>query len=945
MRFISTNDNTAYLQPHAARSFINALNFHREIFEWKSDQQTTIVFRDSSDVGNASAGVSPRNTLFSEVSPMANTFETFPPLNSIYTLMNHEVMHLATQDAFNAKDQRYRRFFGGKPKVVDNHPETILYAYLTTPRYTSPRWYSEGSAVFMETWMSGGIGRAQAGYDEMVFRAMVRDNAHFYSNLGLVSEGSSVDFNTGTNAYLYGGRFMSYLAYTYSPQQFVEWIKRGDDSQRYYADQFEKVFGSSLEEEWQRWIAFEHEFQSANLESVNAFPLTRGVRLANEGLGSVSRSFVDTKSNSLIGGFYYPGVVPHIGSLSLDDGGKEALADIKGPLKYSVASTAYDPQSRTLFYTEDNARHRDLLALDLETHAARVVAKNTRIGDLALRNWDQSLWGIEHRAGLVTLVAIPAPYERLQTLYSFPYGTVMSNIDISPNGKYLSATMGDIQGRQSLQVFLTTDLVDGKAEPVRTFDFGRAIPEGFVFSPDGRYLYGSSYFTGVSNIFRYELETGEMEAVSNAETGFFRPIPQEDGSLIVFEYTGQGFVPTRIDPVPLEDLSAVTFLGNEIAKKHPVVGEWGAGSPADIDLESMIISRDDYVPRKELTYESGYPIIEGYKTAGALGYSFNWSDALILNSVTLDLSYTLDDSVAGNEKLHVDLEYKHLDWRLRYWHNDANFYDLFGPTERSRKGDAFIVSYDKALTYDPPRRLDLSADLAYYTGLDTLPINQNIETTIDKLASGNLGLTYTNTRRSQGAVDHEKGYRWDAETYLDYADSTLYPKLHAGFDFGFSLPFKHSSLWFYNSVGAADGDRADVFTNYYFGGFGNNYVDDGDVSRYRDYDSMPGFEIGEISARHFVKSIVELNFPPIRFREVGTPAFYLSWIKPAVFAGSLLTDPGTALDRTYSTVGTQFDLHFTLAHRRPMTLSVGYAQGFASGGKSEDEWMISLKVL
>ena len=57
----------------------------------------------------------------------------------------------------------------------------ILYNYLTTPRVNVPRWYLEGSAVFMETWMAGGLGRAQGGYDEMVFRAMVRDDAHFYS--------------------------------------------------------------------------------------------------------------------------------------------------------------------------------------------------------------------------------------------------------------------------------------------------------------------------------------------------------------------------------------------------------------------------------------------------------------------------------------------------------------------------------------------------------------------------------------------------------------------------------------------------------------------------------------------------------------------------------------------------------------------------------------------
>ena len=43
----------------------------------------------------------------------------------------------------------WRRFFGGKPSPDQAHPETILYNYLTTPRVHVPRWYHEGSAVFM----------------------------------------------------------------------------------------------------------------------------------------------------------------------------------------------------------------------------------------------------------------------------------------------------------------------------------------------------------------------------------------------------------------------------------------------------------------------------------------------------------------------------------------------------------------------------------------------------------------------------------------------------------------------------------------------------------------------------------------------------------------------------------------------------------------------------
>ena len=100
------------------------------------------------------------------------------------------------------------------------------------PRFTAPRWYIEGAAVFMETWMGGGLGRAQGGYDEMVFRAMVRDGAHFYDPLGLVSRGIRVDFQIGANAYLYGTRFFTWLAYRYTPEKVVDWLRRDAGSER-----------------------------------------------------------------------------------------------------------------------------------------------------------------------------------------------------------------------------------------------------------------------------------------------------------------------------------------------------------------------------------------------------------------------------------------------------------------------------------------------------------------------------------------------------------------------------------------------------------------------------------------------------------------------------------------------------------------------------------------
>src|SRR5690242_15029256 len=287
-----------YLTPYIGRAFTNALRFHEDKFHWKPWDRITVLLKDFSDYGNAAARAAPNDAVLLDVAPLSQTMETFSAGERFFTLNNHELAHIAQMDAWNSRDAAWRKFLHGKPMPLQEHPESILYNFLATPRVNVPRWYLEGSAVFFETWMSGGLGRAQGGYDEMVFRAKVRDHDRFFSPLGLESEGIAVDFQVGVNDYLYGTRFFSYLALTYGPEKAVEWLRRRDDSKAFYAAQFKYVFGRSLDAVWKDWIAFEQQYQQANLAKLTQYPLTETVKLSPKGLGSMFRGFIDTRLNS-----------------------------------------------------------------------------------------------------------------------------------------------------------------------------------------------------------------------------------------------------------------------------------------------------------------------------------------------------------------------------------------------------------------------------------------------------------------------------------------------------------------------------------------------------------------------------------------------------------------------------------------------------------------------
>lgn len=944
LRMLFFAPQESYLTPYVGRSFENALAYQQRMFDWEPWEPVTVLLKDFSDYGNAAARSSPNNALLIDIAPLSLAYETFSPGERFFTLTNHEVTHVALMDVWNERDAFWRRFFAGKPMPVQEHPESILYNYLTTPRVNVPRWYLEGSAVFMETWMAGGFGRAQGAYDEMVFRSMVRDDAHFYSPVGLESEGIFVDFQVGVNDYLYGTRFFSYLALNYSPEQVVQWLRRDEDSAAYYGTQFRRVFGLPLHQAWQNWIEWEAEFQRENLASVQAYPTTDANALSPRALGSVSRTFVNPETGGLIGALRYPGVIGHIGELTPGSGDIRHLTDIKGAMLYRVTSLAYDPSTNTAWYTTDNYAYRDIMRLDVATGREEMVLRDARIGDIVFNPSDRSLWGLRHLNGYVTLVRMPEPHTSWNQVHTFPFGRVPFDLDISADGSMLAASVGEVNGDQSVQLFRMYDLMAGVTEPFARFSLGTSTPEGFVFSPDGRYLYGSAYYTGVSNIFRYEIATQELEAVSNAETGFFRPIPQADGSLIVYEYTGEGFRPAIIQPEPLESLGNIRFLGADIAERHAVVTTWTAGPPSAVDFDAMVTAQGHYVPRDEMRLGAAYPVIEGYRGRAALGYHVVFEDPLQFNQLHATLSYTLD-SPYEDQDWHLDVEYRTLKWRFRYWHNDADFYDLFGPTERARAGDALIVGYRHSFIYDPPRQLDLDVEAAYYTGLDTLPGAQNVQSQFDTLASFNAELHYTNTTRSLGAVDHERGWRWNLGVGADHANGEVFPSVRGGVDFGVPLPMNNSSIWLYTAAGAAGGDELSPLSSFYLGAFGNNYVDDREVKRYREFDSFPGFEINQIDAQSFVRSVAEINLPPVRFEDIGSPGFFLSSVRTAVFAGALEAEPSIGERQSYQTVGIQTDWNFTVAHRLPMVLSVGYAEGFEDGERRGNEVLVSLKIM
>jgi len=853
-QFIYFFKGSKYLVPHAAASLENAITKLNNIWDYKSKERITVIFEDFSDIGNGGTIAIPWNLLIIGVSPFNFTFDIIPTNERMQWLMSHELTHVVMTDKSAGIDRFYRTVFVSKVFSDNENPLSHIYSYLTTPRWYCPRWYQEGIAVFMETWLSGGLGRTLGGFDEMVFRTMALENDYFYRVAGLETEGTTVDFQVGANSYLYGTRFISYLARKYGVEKLMQFYSRTEDSYRFYATQFKHIYNISVSDAWDDWIEYEKKYQQKNFETIKKNKITEYRPITNKALGSVSKTYFDKKSNKIIAAVNYPGAFAHISKIDIETGEEEKITNIIGTSLYEVTSLAYDTEQEKIFYSTHNGKWRSLRSLDLKTKENHELIEYSRTGDLAFNKADKSLWGIQHFSGRTTIVHIPAPYKKIVPIQTLQYGKSLYNLTISNDGKYLLGTLANAIGKQELALFNLHDFSLGKFEPEIIYEFEGSNTANFVFSDNRKYVFGTSYYTGVSNVFKINLETKKLDILTNTETGFFRPLQISEDSLFVFKYTSDGMLPCMIKIEALDDVEAIEFFGQKIVKDNPIVKDWLLPPVSSINIDSLNILEGVYSPVSEMQISGFYPIVEGYKDYAAFGYKFNLMDPIGLSNLKTTISYTPNPQIPEKERFHGNLDYSYWRWNLKATYNYANFYDLFGPTKVSRKGYSVSLKYkDEFIIHKSPETFDWSIRLAGYFDLEKMPDYQNVDASFDKLFTGLFSLNYSFLTKSLGAVEDENGIAANFYFYNSLVNKEYIPKLFADFSLATLLPVKNSIFWLRLFSGVAFGDKDNLFTHFYFGGFGNNWVDYQDAQRYRSMESFPGFEINQLEAKNFAK--------------------------------------------------------------------------------------------
>jgi hypothetical protein len=936
----------SYLIPHVVGTYKNALNFHKSI--WNFDPlHVDVVLNDFSDFGHGGAMVTPQNNVTLGIEPYNFSFSIIPSSERFQWLFNHELTHISMADKPNNVDKLWRKLLLGKVIRDEHYPVSAFWSYLTIPRWYAPRWYHEGIACFMETWMSGGLGRAMGGYDEMYFRSIVAGKQPLYSNIGLETEGTTIDFQVGANSYLYGTRFVDYLAYNYGIDKLKSFYSRSAGSRTFYGSQFKRIYQKPLHKVWNDWTNFEYDFQQKNISQISQFPLTPFSPITNKVLGNVSRYGYNPQTQKIYAALNFPGAISQLSEIDIRTGKIRKLADLDSPSLYYSTFLAYDPDKNKIFITEQNNNFRSLVMINGQTGKKKTLIRFSRTGELVFNKKDHSIWGIKHDNGYSVLVKIPEPYTSVIPMYSADFGKSLFDLAISNNGEKLTASLTGVRGEMSLIMFSLNDLETGKKRFQTIHQLEDNTLTQFQFSPDDSFLVGTSYYTGVSNIWRISLaDTSRFELLSNTETGFFMPLQFKTDSLFVLKFQRDGMIPGIIPLKVINDANSIEYLGNLVSDKNPVVKDWSL-NPTKIEISDSSSTEGVYYPLKRIHLNNAYPDISGFKNTIALGYRLNFSDPVGITNLDLFLGTSPWSNYASNQKIHAQLQWRFWNWTLSADYNKTNFYDLVGPTKRSRAGYSVGLDYSRIYSLRKPLIFNLDLSATTYGNLEVLPQYQNIQSPIKEMQTASATFSIEKLRKTLGGIDDEKGFKWEMNLSGTFAGNKLFPSVESNQSIGLLIPgIRNTSFWVRNSIGQSLGDRESALSHYYFGGFRNNFIDWQPTEQYRKPLAFPGAEIDEINAYNYVKTMGEFNLKPFRLRNVGTSWIYPTYLKTEFFATHLLTDWNQSDSRrNIFNAGLQADLQLVLFSYMKTTWSAGYAFMFEKGEKNKGQFMFSVKLL
>ena len=507
---------------------------------WAPSQVTEIVLTDNTDSANGSATAFPYNTIRLFVTAPDDMSALGDYDDWYLELVSHEYTHILHTDHIT-----------GVPAIVN-----AIVGRTIVPNQSQPRWLLEGLAVVEESRHTTG-GRIRSTMFDMFLRGDVIEDRMV--TLAQMSN-SPRRWPQGNVWYLYGSRFLSWIADTYgtttlaavaqdSSGQIIPFgvnrsIRRATG--RTYVD---------LYDAWKQWL---QKHYAEQLDAVRARGLREGERITFNGQQSGRPRFVPMPARTTAGyaellyqrtdahdraGFY---------RVVLDQP-QHSRRDLESLVVRTsgTGSASFAPDGSLIYNSVDVWRRvyffEELMRLPLGTTAPSGMETSIQRLTYGARASDPDV-SPDGRSIAYTVTDRGTSYLKLATLT--PEGAIANVRTLmggarydqayaprfSPDGKQIACSVWTRGG------FRDVRLVDAESGQFTEVMHDRAMDVQPSYSRDGRWLLYSSDRSGIANVYAYDLGTHETKQVTNVRTGAYQPELSPDGKTLVYVgYTSEGF--------------------------------------------------------------------------------------------------------------------------------------------------------------------------------------------------------------------------------------------------------------------------------------------------------------------------------------------------------------------------------------------------------------------
>ncbi len=371
---------------------------------------------------------------------------------------------------------------------------------------------------------------------------------------------------------------------------------------------------------------------------------------------------------------------------------------------------------------------------------------------------------------------------------------------------------GERSGVQVMQlrVMSAEKLLAGDATPLHKFELGTALPEGFTFLTRRPLPVRQLVLHGRLQHLPLRARHGEARGAEQRGGRLFPADAARRQAAARLPLRGRG-VRAGDDRAPAHRRPQRDPLPRR-GDRHDAPASCSCGARARRarwTTRPASVARAPYHPQREMSLESLVPIVEGYKDSVAFGAFARFSDPIGFDNLNLTASYSPDDELESDERLHASLIYRHylLDGGPALESRPISSTCSVRPSAAAR-GTAASFRYEHPLLYEPPETLSLVAKVAYFGELDTLPGFQNVAVPDRPARRGGDRARSTSSRAPPSAASMTRPAscgRCSPTPTMPKATSRR--ACSARSTSAGRCRFDHTSLWIRTGAGVASGER------------------------------------------------------------------------------------------------------------------------------------------